>query len=135
MASDAGVWQCCSEPVNLVSYLCHARLQQPRDVYYIPDFVTEQQETLLADAIAADSRKWVQLRGRRLQCHGGTVLPEGTLSEPLPGHLQRFCTYLCARGLQPTNKSNWNHVLVNEYAPGEGIMPHCDGPLYLPMVV
>lgn len=27
-----------------------------------------------------------------------------------------------------------NHVLVNEYRPGEGIMPHEDGPAYYPMV-
>jgi alkylated DNA repair protein alkB family protein 6 len=27
-----------------------------------------------------------------------------------------------------------NHVLVNEYAPGEGIMPHEDGPAYSPIV-
>lgn len=27
-----------------------------------------------------------------------------------------------------------NHVLVNEYRPGEGIMSHQDGPLYAPAV-
>jgi alkylated DNA repair protein alkB family protein 6 len=27
-----------------------------------------------------------------------------------------------------------NHVLVNEYLPGQGIMPHQDGPLYNPIV-
>lgn len=27
-----------------------------------------------------------------------------------------------------------NHVLVNEYKPGEGILPHEDGPLYFPVV-
>lgn len=27
-----------------------------------------------------------------------------------------------------------NHVLVNEYRPGEGIMSHEDGPAYYPMV-
>ncbi|XP_060041765.1 alpha-ketoglutarate-dependent dioxygenase alkB homolog 6 isoform X3 [Erinaceus europaeus] len=27
-----------------------------------------------------------------------------------------------------------NHVLVNQYLPGEGIMPHEDGPLYYPTV-
>ncbi|XP_054928462.2 alpha-ketoglutarate-dependent dioxygenase alkB homolog 6 isoform X2 [Dermacentor andersoni] len=27
-----------------------------------------------------------------------------------------------------------NHVLVNEYKPGEGILPHEDGPLYYPVV-
>lgn len=27
-----------------------------------------------------------------------------------------------------------NHVLINEYHPDQGIMPHCDGPLYDPLV-
>jgi alkylated DNA repair protein alkB family protein 6 len=27
-----------------------------------------------------------------------------------------------------------NHILVNEYLPGQGIMPHQDGPLYHPVV-
>ncbi len=27
-----------------------------------------------------------------------------------------------------------NHVLINSYAPGEGILPHTDGPLYHPGV-
>lgn len=27
-----------------------------------------------------------------------------------------------------------NHVLVNEYLPGQGIMPHQDGPAYFPVV-
>lgn len=27
-----------------------------------------------------------------------------------------------------------NHVLVNEYLPGEGIMPHLDGPLFYPTI-
>ncbi|KRY00043.1 Alpha-ketoglutarate-dependent dioxygenase alkB -like protein 6 [Trichinella pseudospiralis] len=27
-----------------------------------------------------------------------------------------------------------NHVLINEYLPGQGIMPHTDGPAYFPVV-
>lgn len=30
--------------------------------------------------------------------------------------------------------TNLNHVLVNEYQPGQGIMAHQDGPLYTPAV-
>lgn len=29
---------------------------------------------------------------------------------------------------------NANHVLVNEYLPGQGIMPHFDGPLFYPII-
>ena len=35
-------------------------------------------------------------------------------------------------GLTPTVP---NHVLINEYLPGQGILPHTDGPLYVPIVV
>lgn len=31
-------------------------------------------------------------------------------------------------------KKAFNHVLINEYQPGQGIMPHEDGPLYIPHV-
>jgi len=27
-----------------------------------------------------------------------------------------------------------NHVLVNEYLPGSGILPHTDGPAFFPLV-
>jgi alkylated DNA repair protein alkB family protein 6 len=36
---------------------------------------------------------------------------------------------------EDTNKqTSPNHVLVNEYLPGQGIMPHEDGPAYWPVV-
>jgi alkylated DNA repair protein alkB family protein 6 len=35
---------------------------------------------------------------------------------------------------RPFNDHVPNHVLINEYTPGQGIMPHEDGPLYYPVV-
>lgn len=32
------------------------------------------------------------------------------------------------------DKVKANHVLVNEYLPGQGIMPHTDGPLFHPVI-
>lgn len=32
------------------------------------------------------------------------------------------------------DKVHANHVLVNEYLPGQGIMPHSDGPLFYPVI-
>lgn len=32
------------------------------------------------------------------------------------------------------DKQRANHVLVNEYLPGQGIMPHSDGPLFHPII-
>ena len=45
-----------------------------------------------------------------------------------------------ASGAAPTNifarapHGQPNHVLINEYEPGTGIMPHTDGPAYYPVV-
>jgi alkylated DNA repair dioxygenase AlkB len=103
----------------------------PRDVFYIPELLSEAVEAAVVAAVA--EQPWVQLRGRRLQCHGGTVLPEGTVAEPISPHLQPICTALESAGIFAAAEPP-NHVLVNEYAPGEGIMPHRDGPLYHPTV-
>lgn len=46
------------------------------------------------------------------------------------GSGSRAASPLPAAGLDPVP----NHVLVNEYRPGEGILPHSDGPAYRPAV-
>ena len=104
----------------------------PRDVFYIPELLSETVGAAVVAAVA--EQPWVQLRDRRLQCHGGTVMPEGTVAEPVPSHLQPICTVLESAGIFDAASHPPNHVLVNEYAPGEGIMPHRDGPLYHPTV-
>ena len=120
--------------VDLEQHRCPCRAPTaPRDIFYIPDFVDKDAEAALVASVAADAQPWVQLRERRLQCHGGTVLPEGTVAEPIPAHLQRVCTALHGSGIF-TDTHPPNHVLVNEYSAGEGIMPHRDGPLYHPSV-
>ena len=53
---------------------------------------------------------------------------DGTL-RPLPPLLRRLARTLVAAGAFPP-ASPPNHVLVNEYRPGEGILPHTDGPAY-----
>eukprot|EP00049_Salpingoeca_infusionum_P021707 m.4244 g.4244 ORF g.4244 m.4244 type:complete len:338 (-) comp4441_c0_seq1:187-1200(-) len=35
---------------------------------------------------------------------------------------------------KPTKQRKANHVLINEYLPGQGIMPHEDGPIYYPTI-
>ena len=52
--------------------------------------------------------------------------------EALPGWLKTQCTKLEAEGL--FSGTAINHVLVNEYRPGQGIMPHLDGPLFTPLI-
>ena len=86
------------DAIDLEQYHCCSRDESsPRDVYYIPGVLGESEEAALVAASA--QQPWVQLRDRRLQCHGGTVLSEGTVAEPLPPHLQHLCTALQGAGI------------------------------------
>lgn len=93
-------------------------------------YVTPTEERALMQHIhAVAPAKWTQLSRRRLQNWGGVPHPSGMLASPLPPWLARVATRLHRDGHQPFVA---NHALVNEYAPGQGIMMHEDGPLYEP---
>ncbi|KAF8924665.1 Alpha-ketoglutarate-dependent dioxygenase alkB 6 [Dissophora ornata] len=68
---------------------------------------------------------------------GGIVNDKGMIAEPLPTWLSdlfpRFQESGVFDGLDATHRVP-NHCLVNEYLAGQGIMPHKDGPAYLPTV-
>lgn len=68
--------------------------------------------------------KWTRLKHARRK----VALFDGTICN-LPFILQRISNTLVAIGAFPPSHPP-NHVLVNEYQPGEGIMPHTDGPAY-----
>ena len=55
------------------------------------------------------------------------------MREPLPNWVQSICDQLVQCGVFPADAPP-NHVLLNEYQPGEGIDAHKDGPLYAPHV-
>ncbi|MCO5578161.1 hypothetical protein L7F22_031999 [Adiantum nelumboides] len=81
---------------------------------------------------AGSSTKWKILKNRRLQNWGGVVHEKGLLPQQLPLWLSELTGNICKDvGLFP---SPLNHVLINEYLPGQGIMPHQDGPAYFPVV-
>lgn len=102
-------------------------------VYYIPDFITEEEESYLQQQVYKSPKpKWTQLSGRRLQNWGGLPHPNGMVAEKMPGWLQNYVEKISALGAFSGRTAN--HVLVNEYKEGEGIMPHQDGPLYHPTV-
>eukprot|EP00850_Spirogloea_muscicola_P017948 SM000159S01779 [mRNA] locus=s159:106179:108257:- [translate_table: standard] len=64
---------------------------------------------------------------------GGTVHEKGMIPQAMPTWLAA----LAARLEEDFNElvSPINHILINEYAPGQGIMRHQDGPLYYPVVL
>lgn len=60
---------------------------------------------------------------------------KGLVPTPLPSWLQPLLARLAAEtGIWGEGGQLPNHVLINAYQPGEGIMPHEDGPLYRPAV-
>ncbi|RKP14803.1 putative alpha-ketoglutarate-dependent dioxygenase ABH6-like protein [Piptocephalis cylindrospora] len=107
----------------------------PKGLYYIPDFITEDEEAQLARKVTEAPRsKWVTLSRRRLQTYGGTPHAKGTILEPLPSWTQVPFDRFRALGIFTKVSYHPNHLLVNEYLAGQGIMPHEDGPYYLPTV-
>mmetsp|Transcript_4888 Transcript_4888/g.9713 ORF Transcript_4888/g.9713 Transcript_4888/m.9713 type:complete len:388 (-) Transcript_4888:293-1456(-) len=128
-------------------------------VWYVPDFLSEEEEkALLSNVYDAPASRWVTLKNRRLQSWGGYPSESiGITPEPLPPWLRMLCRQLeiCgafgATSSEPSAKNTGskvhspgvpgnsagfkaNHVLVNEYRPGQGILAHQDGPLYQPVV-
>ncbi|KAM6222255.1 alpha-ketoglutarate-dependent dioxygenase alkB homolog 6 isoform 2-T2 [Rhynchocyon petersi] len=107
--------------------------QAPPVIYYVPDFISkEEEEYLLRQVSNAPKPKWTQVSGRKLQNWGGLPHPRGMVPERLPQWLQRYVDKVSDLSLFGGLPAN--HVLVNQYLPGEGIMPHEDGPLYYPTI-
>ncbi|VDD91242.1 unnamed protein product [Enterobius vermicularis] len=135
----------------------------PATVRYIPNFITpEEEEYLIAQIDSAPTPKWQVLRDRRVQSWGGVVgkfglIPDGVL----PKWLEDIVSKLMAVPDVFPDSSRPNHVLINDYHPGNGIMSfppmimpflkrrrnecvllvkkkifyeHTDGPAYYPLV-
>mmetsp|Transcript_25890 Transcript_25890/g.83648 ORF Transcript_25890/g.83648 Transcript_25890/m.83648 type:complete len:321 (+) Transcript_25890:85-1047(+) len=108
----------------------------PPTVQHVRDWVSVAEEAAMLQAVADGSAgRWTPLRGRRLQNFGGVPhpAPEGMVQEPMPGWVASVLEELVAAGVFPADAPP-NHVLLNEYEPGQGIAPHRDGPLYAPTV-
>ena len=106
-------------------------------MYYIPSFITPTQESDLLTEI--NKKPWVQLSKRRLQVYPAQLTKNNVLisKDPLPSWLEALRTDLDAYGvfdlLDGAGKVEMNHVLINNYKRGEGIMPHEDGAAYFPI--
>ncbi|KAL5113624.1 hypothetical protein ACEQ8H_008489 [Pleosporales sp. CAS-2024a] len=107
----------------------------PPDFYYIPNFITPAEEASILDKIP--SQRWTQLTHRRLQAHPSTLTKNNALlASPLPDYLSKpMMDRFAHLGIfDATPHQQPNHVLINEYKAGEGIMPHEDGGAYAPVV-
>lgn len=94
---------------------------------YIPNYVDRGEQTQLIQAI--DRQPWQFDRDRRLQQHGyqynyqqGSLVSSKYLG-PLPDWADRITQKIsCDRIMQ----SPLDHLVVNEYLPGQGIRSHID---------
>lgn len=94
---------------------------------------------------SAPKPRWKQLTHRRLQTWPSDLVQNRLLNAPLPTWLNEpVISRLLSIPLSSDDPSAHlftasphkrpNHVLINEYPPGIGIMPHKDGAAYHPVV-
>ncbi|WFD30149.1 hypothetical protein MSPP1_001166 [Malassezia sp. CBS 17886] len=110
--------------------------------FYVPEFISASEESLLLhkQIDTAPLPKWKELAHRRLQYWGGQLSEKSgrLFVERLPPFMVDYPALV--QRLRDTGAfahsahSEPNHCLVNEYLPGQGIMPHNDGSAYFPAV-
>ncbi|CAK7200745.1 hypothetical protein SEUCBS139899_003444 [Sporothrix eucalyptigena] len=144
-----------SSQLSLPTSLDSVQIQSlPATAFYIADFITEEEEQLILQRVeAAPKPRWKHLSHRRLQTWPSDLLHDKLLDAPLPSWLidpviTRLLTIpVHTRTNDDSDENNKrdnifsdsphlrpNHVLINEYPPGVGIMPHKDGSAYHPVV-
>ena len=116
-------------PVDLRSFA----VGRVSDVFYVPNFVTEAEERAMLAHVGRG--EWTRLACRSLQCFGASV-DGGRPSAPLPPWLRTVAEAVArATGAFDAFPGRVpDHALINEYAAGQGILPHSDGPRYEPVV-
>ncbi len=112
----------------------------PNSIYYIPAFLTPSTcDALLATVQSTPPPKWTNLSRRRLLSlpspltgkSRDTLLSSSSLPADLTDGILPMFQELGIFNESPHRAPN--HVLVNEYLPAQGIMPHEDGPAYHPV--
>ncbi|KIY72408.1 hypothetical protein CYLTODRAFT_47260 [Cylindrobasidium torrendii FP15055 ss-10] len=109
-------------------------------VRYIPEFITSSEEEYLLKKIQETPHpKWKQLGNRRLQLLGGELTAKNNLlPKPMPPYMTVFPDLISrlknTGAFEDSPHGAPNHVILNEYCPNQGIMPHQDGPAYHPVV-
>ncbi|KAF4121219.1 alkylated DNA repair protein alkB-like protein 6 [Geosmithia morbida] len=119
--------------VQLPTSLEHARVRGlPPALFYIPDFISEEEERILLDKVAAVPRpRWKHLTHRRLQAWPSELVQNRLLDSPLPTWLEdpvitRLRSIPVSDDASTTHlfedspHGRPNHVLINEYSPGDG---------------
>jgi len=109
------------------------RLSERKSLFLVPYFITETLETSLLDNIEASKSKWTHVTGRMLQAWGGLVSSKGSLiPAPMPAWMSTIVNKVSIETALWGKDQKPNHVLVNKYEPGQGILTHKDGPVAFP---
>ncbi|GAB1320526.1 hypothetical protein MFIFM68171_10736 [Madurella fahalii] len=117
----------------------------PPAAYYIADFISEEEEKAILHKVeTAPKARWRQLTHRRLQPWPSDLVKDTLVdARPLPDWLEQpVVSRLLSIPLSDNEPNIFaesphgrpNHVLINEYPPNTGIMPHKDGSAYYPVV-
>eukprot|EP00929_Paragymnodinium_shiwhaense_P097944 TRINITY_DN59506_c0_g1_i1.p1 TRINITY_DN59506_c0_g1~~TRINITY_DN59506_c0_g1_i1.p1 ORF type:complete len:548 (+),score=66.14 TRINITY_DN59506_c0_g1_i1:41-1684(+) len=105
--------------------------------YYIPNWVDEEQERELLHHADVELNGWEMMKTRSSQEWGAgdrCGCGRGLRREPLPAKQQKLADALAHLGFFDGALFPMNSVRLNAYVPGQGIHPHCDGPVYYPTV-
>lgn len=110
----------------------------PPSCYYVHSFITPAEEQQILDQIARlPPSRWTVLSHRRLLSLPSPLVgpsKDALIDAPIPPFLDTVVRRLGDHGyFEASTHQAPNHVLINEYKPGEGIMPHVDGPAYNPI--
>ncbi|EPY23117.1 alkylated DNA repair protein alkB like protein 6 [Strigomonas culicis] len=107
-------------------------------IYYIPDYVSPEEEARIAENIRKTPGELkTQLKKRTVQEWGCTMCDQcekSFVSDANMPHWVQECTDMLVYDGIFTPTTFPNSVRIHEYQPGEGIGPHCDGPIYVPVV-
>lgn len=91
----------------------------PKKCFYIPDFISKDEEKSLIELVnSVPNCKWTYLKNRRLQNWGGIPDSKGLIQELIPEWLNKPCKKIFDLGV--FNDKIPNHILINEYLPGQG---------------
>lgn len=99
----------------------------------LPDWIaSDDAERLVQWLSESPTLQWTRVaKSRDVTMLGGVPLVDGMLPVALPTELAPILQRLVGVWGDAVNA---NHVLVNRYDPGSGILAHTDGPLYAPRV-
>ncbi|KAM5488834.1 hypothetical protein MaudMau93_003960 [Microsporum audouinii] len=103
----------------------------PDTAYYIPDFLSEDEEKIILSKLTIENRFMKAYTWPSALSKSNTLL-----ASPLPDWLESpiASRFRDMEIFTDSPHKSPNHVLINEYRPGQGIMPHEDGAAYYPIV-